>query len=157
MADIRSVFRSRYVVWAILALPSAAHGRGPCHRRHNPAPAAARQRRNRGAVDDRGDDDHAAQDVVPKPRWLGWLVWQRRALGVAAFFYAAFHTVLYLVDLGTLHRIAADFWKLGIWTGWAAFFIFIPLAITSNDATGCQADQTILEGRCIAGSTPLQS
>jgi len=27
-----------------------------------------------------------------------------------------------------------EFSQLGIWTGWIAFFIFIPMALTSNDA-----------------------
>ena len=71
--------------------------------------------------------------AFPKVRWLAWLARQRRGLGVAAFGYAAFHTVLYLVDMETLRNIVAEFWALGIWTGWAAFAIFIPLGATSND------------------------
>ena len=64
------------------------------------------------------------------PRWLKK---NRRYFGVAAFFYAAFHTVLYIIDEGTMARIVADIPKLYIWTGWIAFIIFIPLAITSTD------------------------
>lgn len=71
--------------------------------------------------------------MFPKVRWLAWLAQRRRALGVAAFGYAALHTVLYLVDMGTLRSVLAEFWTLGIWTGWAAFAIFLPLAVTSND------------------------
>ena len=66
--------------------------------------------------------------------WTRWLMQRRRALGVAAFGYAAFHTLLYVVDMGSLKDMLAEFWALGIWTGWAAFAIFIPLAVTSNDA-----------------------
>ncbi len=66
--------------------------------------------------------------------WTRWLMRRRRALGVVAFGYAAFHTLLYIVDLGSLRDMLAEFWALGIWTGWAAFAIFIPLAVTSNDA-----------------------
>ena len=65
--------------------------------------------------------------------WTRWLMRRRRALGVAAFGYAAFHTMLYIVDMGSLRDMLAEFWALGIWTGWAAFAIFLPLAITSND------------------------
>ena len=71
--------------------------------------------------------------MFPKVRWLAWLAGRRRALGVAAFGYAALHTVLYLVDMETLRNVLAEFWALGIWTGWAAFAVFLPLAVTSND------------------------
>lgn len=68
--------------------------------------------------------------------WRGprWLVRNRRYFGVAAFGYAAVHTVLYVVDLGTMQRILDEAPRLDIWTGWAAFAIFIPLAATSMDA-----------------------
>ncbi len=66
-------------------------------------------------------------------RWTRWLMRRRRPLGVAAFGYAAFHTLLYVVDMGSLKAMLAEFWALGIWTGWVAFAIFIPLAVTSND------------------------
>jgi sulfoxide reductase heme-binding subunit YedZ len=67
--------------------------------------------------------------------WRGprWLQKNRRYFGVAAFFYALAHTVLYLVDLGTVQRAMADLPKLSIWTGWIAFLIFVPLAVTSSD------------------------
>lgn len=70
-----------------------------------------------------------------KARWVQWLLVRRRALGVAAFFYALLHTLLYVLDLGVLQDMLDEFWALGIWTGWAAFAIFIPLAITSNHAS----------------------
>lgn len=67
--------------------------------------------------------------------WRGpaWLKKNRRYFGVAAFFYALAHTVLYVIDLGTLQKVMFDLPKLSIWTGWVAFFIFVPLAITSSD------------------------
>jgi sulfoxide reductase heme-binding subunit YedZ len=70
----------------------------------------------------------------PRP-WLSWLIQRRRALGVAAFAYAAIHLAFYLIDMGNLDDILAEFWALGIWTGWAAMLLFIPLALTSNDAS----------------------
>lgn len=70
----------------------------------------------------------------PKP-WLNWLVKRRRALGVASFIYAVMHLVFYLIDMGNLDDIIAEFWALGIWTGWAAMLLFVPLAMTSNDAS----------------------
>jgi methionine sulfoxide reductase heme-binding subunit len=70
--------------------------------------------------------------VGPKP-WLNWLVQRRRAIGVAAFAYAVLHLIFYLIDMGNLGDIIAEFWALGIWTGWAAMLVFVPLALTSND------------------------
>ena len=70
--------------------------------------------------------------LFPKAGWLYWLSRRRRYLGVAAFAFAAAHTLLYIIDMGALQPILAEFWALGIWTGWAAFIIFVPLALTSN-------------------------
>ena len=67
--------------------------------------------------------------------WLSWLIQRRRALGVAAFAYATLHLVFYIVDMGNLDDIVAEFLALGIWTGWAAMLLFVPLAVTSNDAS----------------------
>lgn len=67
--------------------------------------------------------------------WRGplWLKKNRRYFGVAAFFYALFHTVLYLIDTGTLAKVLDELPRLDIWTGWLAFLIFIPLAVTSTN------------------------
>ena len=73
--------------------------------------------------------------LFPKAGWLVWMAKRRRWIGVAAFCYAALHTLYYIIDMGALKPILDEFWALGIWTGWAAFAIFIPLAITSNDAS----------------------
>jgi sulfoxide reductase heme-binding subunit YedZ len=37
--------------------------------------------------------------------------------------------------MGSLDDILAEFWALGIWTGWAAMLLLVPLAATSNDAS----------------------
>ncbi|MEH6647688.1 sulfite oxidase heme-binding subunit YedZ [Sulfitobacter sp.] len=68
--------------------------------------------------------------------WRGprWFMKRRRHIGVAAFAYAAFHTLLYLVDKGGAAATVNEISKLYIWTGWLAFVIFVPLAITSTDA-----------------------
>ena len=66
-------------------------------------------------------------------RWLNWLVARRRAIGVAAFGYALLHLVFYLIDMGNLDDILAEWLAPGIWTGWAAFALMLPLAVTSND------------------------
>jgi len=73
--------------------------------------------------------------MFPKNGFWIWMLRRRRYFGVAAFAYAAFHTVLYLIDMGSLQAVLGEFWAFGIWTGWLAFFIFLPMAITSNDAS----------------------
>jgi methionine sulfoxide reductase heme-binding subunit len=67
--------------------------------------------------------------------WPRWLVHHRRDLGVAAFVYAALHTIVYVIDRGTLDRIVEAVPQTEIWTGWLATLIFVPLAVTSNDAS----------------------
>ena len=70
----------------------------------------------------------------PRP-WLNWLVQRRRYFGVASFLYALLHLAFYLIDMEYLDDILAEFWALGIWTGWAAMLLFVPLAVTSNGAS----------------------
>jgi sulfoxide reductase heme-binding subunit YedZ len=82
-----------------------------------------------------------AMMVTPLVMLLGasgftrWLMRQRRYLGVAAFGFAALHTVFYLAAEGTLAKILGEALEPGILTGWLAFLIFVPLAVTSNDAS----------------------
>ena len=71
--------------------------------------------------------------LFKKAVWPRWLMKRRRYLGVAAFFYALLHTVLYLVDEGAMAFSGSEISKLYIWTGWLAFLIFVPLAVTSID------------------------
>ena len=71
--------------------------------------------------------------LFPKARAPRWLMKRRRYLGVAAFAYALAHTVLYLADLGLIAFTSVEITKTAIWTGWLAFLIFVPLAITSTD------------------------
>ena len=68
--------------------------------------------------------------------WRGpqWLKKNRRYLGVASFGYALLHLVFYLGDKGSLARILGELDRAYIWTGWLAFAIFVPLALTSMDA-----------------------
>lgn len=73
--------------------------------------------------------------LFPKARFLVWIAKRRRWIGVAAFGYAVLHTVFYVVDMGSIQLIIDEFWALGIWTGWGAFAIFVPLAVTSNNAS----------------------
>ena len=74
--------------------------------------------------------------------WIRWLLRHRRALGVAAFGYALLHLILYLLDMETVRNVLAEIGALGIWTGWVAFLLFLPLALTSNDTS-----MRVLKGR----------
>lgn len=67
--------------------------------------------------------------------WRGplWLKKNRRYLGVAAFAYGVLHVIFYVIDKGSLDRIINELPRFYIWTGWIAFAIFIPLAVTSFD------------------------
>ena len=64
-----------------------------------------------------------------------WLVRYRRDLGVASFGYAALHTVVYLWRKGDLPIIWGEASTPYILAGWLALGLFVPLAITSNDAS----------------------
>lgn len=68
--------------------------------------------------------------------WRGprWLKKNRRYFGVAAFAYALLHTGFYLIDKATLETVLRELPRFYIWTGWVAFAIFIPLAVSSMDA-----------------------
>jgi len=67
--------------------------------------------------------------------WRGprWLVKNRRYFGVAAFAYAAAHTLFYVIDKASLSRVLTETTRFDIATGWLAFLIFLPLAATSMD------------------------
>ena len=73
--------------------------------------------------------------VFPGARWLVWLRRRRRAIGVAAFGYAVLHLLFYFLDMETLRNVLAEVSATGIWTGWIAFLLFVPLAFTSNNVS----------------------
>jgi sulfoxide reductase heme-binding subunit YedZ len=70
--------------------------------------------------------------IFGSARWTAWLVERRRYLGVATFGYAALHTAVYLARKGP--DALAEAMEPGLLTGWLAFAVFVPLAITSNDS-----------------------
>ena len=70
--------------------------------------------------------------MFPKSRITRWLVRNRRFFGVSAFAYTLLHTIFYLMEY-PFSQILTEAPELTILTGWIAFFIFIPLAITSTD------------------------
>ena len=129
---MKTVINSLYFTWGVLALPSIPmlvgliNGASPGQLLHPTGEFAARFM-------------IIAMMITPLSmlfsgsRVLKGLLRRRRALGVAAFMYAAAHTLFYVIDLGGLQPILAEFWTLGIWTGWFAMAIMVPLAVTSNN------------------------
>ena len=76
--------------------------------------------------------------VTPVRKIWGWneLVKYRRMLGLFAFFYAGLHLVTYSIFDKSLNlsAIGADVWQRPfIAVGMLAFFILIPLAVTSTN------------------------
>jgi len=71
--------------------------------------------------------------AFPTSAWAKQLLKYRRAIGVASFGYAGFHLWVYLVRKADIDRIITEGLGLDILTGWTAFFIFVPLALTSNN------------------------
>lgn len=73
------------------------------------------------------------QLMFPGKVFARWLIKHRRYLGVACFAYAALHTVVYLYKVRSWPGILDDAQRPEFWTGWASLFIFLVLAMTSND------------------------
>jgi sulfoxide reductase heme-binding subunit YedZ len=71
--------------------------------------------------------------LLPEARWPRWITAHRRALGVASFAYAAFHTLTYLQRKWGYGYILNEAVEPDLLTGWIAFVIFLMLATTSND------------------------
>ena len=70
--------------------------------------------------------------IFPNSRTVAWFLQRRRYFGVASFSYAFVHVLFYFVGLNTLAQGLDEFLAPTILTGWLAFFIFVPMAITSN-------------------------
>ena len=68
----------------------------------------------------------------PLHRLAFWLQKRRRAIGVAAFAYTAFHTVFYIREIGSLELVLLNSLDHELLTGWIAMFLFTVLALTSN-------------------------
>ena len=71
--------------------------------------------------------------LFPRFHPLRWLMRRRRYLGVAAFGYGLLHAIAY-VAYKSPALIASEALEPALLTGWLAFIIFVPLALTSNDA-----------------------
>ena len=72
--------------------------------------------------------------LLPGRGVIQWLRRQRRAVGLAAFGYGVLHLVFYLIAMGTRDAVLAEIGATGIWTGWFALALLVPLALTSSNA-----------------------
>ena len=129
---MKSVFNSPYFFWLVLAIPSIPMTMGLVSGAeaesllHPTGEFAARFMIIAMIIS-------PFRLMFPKNRFWLWMMRRRRYLGVAAFCYALAHTILYVIDMESLVNVLGEALLLGIWTGWLAMFIFIPLAFTSND------------------------
>lgn len=73
--------------------------------------------------------------LLPRSAPVIWLVRRRRAFGVAGFAYALLHFAFYAAEMETVANVLDEVELPGIWTGWAALLLLLPLAATSNDAS----------------------
>ena len=130
---MRAIFNSPYFLWALLCVPAIpmtlgvlSGGPDVFHKLLHPTGEFAARFMIIAMM--------ATPLKLALPGWRGprWLVRNRRYFGVAAFAYALAHTIFYLIDVG-LAGALGEATMLAIWTGWLAFLIFVPLAITSND------------------------
>ena len=64
---------------------------------------------------------------------LRWLQKRRRYIGVAAFGYAALHTLFYIREIGSAELIFLELEEISLAVGWVAVIILVALAATSND------------------------
>ena len=140
MVRIRKALNSRYFIWAALSIPSipllvgllAGYANGELVETAEEIRGFAGQMAAILMV--------VALLLSPllqlrRLSFLRWLMQRRRYLGVAAFSYAAVHVALYLLALDSLGEGIADLGAPEIALGWLAFFIFIPLAVTSNQVS----------------------
>lgn len=70
--------------------------------------------------------------LFPKTKVSRWFLRNRRFFGVATFAYALLHTLFYVLE-EPLSKQMDEFFKVSYFTGWIAFFIFLPLAVTSTN------------------------
>lgn len=130
--SIQSVFRSKYILWAILAFPGIMITNG----------LISGQLSYDQFMHISGEMSVRALIftfmatpltlMLPGKRFSKWLMRNRRYFGVASGLYGVYHTLYYLFYID-LQQILGEFFDLAIITGWIAIFIFIPLLITSND------------------------
>jgi methionine sulfoxide reductase heme-binding subunit len=131
---MRTILNNRISFWALLAIPAAlillSLMRGQAEMMDVVAPSGEWSARFMIAAMMIGP----LADLLGSGPAMRWLIVRRRALGVAAFCYAAVHLIFYIIDMGAFQEVWNELPLPGIWTGWAALTLMLPLALSSNDA-----------------------
>jgi sulfoxide reductase heme-binding subunit YedZ len=134
MAALKNILNSKHILWLILAVPAIGMilgyiSNGNAHEiLHGSGEFAARFMIIAMIIS-------PLRLLLATARLPLWLLARRRYFGVAAFGYVAIHTLFYLIDKGTASAILRELSRPDIAAGWLAFGLFVPLAITSNDAS----------------------
>ena len=71
--------------------------------------------------------------LLPRSAAVAWLLRRRRWIGVAAVGYASLHMAVFVLSIGRLDWIVQGLAWASMWTGWLAFLLLAPLAVTSSD------------------------
>jgi len=127
-----SVFDNRYLIWALLAVPALwlswpilATGLVPPGYLVHTGEWSARLLILTLAIS-------PLKMLLPKSRFVQWVLRRRRWFGVASFAYAAIHTVFYVWDAQLLSWILFVAGRLYAWNGWLAAALMLLLALSSN-------------------------
>ncbi len=75
------------------------------------------------------------RELVGPRRWMLSLIRNRRAIGVAAFFYLLLHLGFYVADMASLDAILDEALIPSMLAGWLGLAMLVPPALTSNDAS----------------------
>lgn len=131
----KTFLNSKYLLWAFLALPFLGLANGLRDRDlfygeilHVSGVVSARLLLLTLAIT-------PLRLIFSHASWLNWLLQRRRYFGVAAFMYAALHTLVYLDRKAGSGLVLQEARHFSMWSGWLAMAIFVPLAMTSNDAS----------------------
>jgi len=73
--------------------------------------------------------------ALPRAALPMWLMRRRRDFGIAVFGYALLHLAVYLARKQQFDIIWSEGTQMDLLTGWIAMALFLPLALTSNDAS----------------------
>jgi len=73
--------------------------------------------------------------LFKKNEFLRWMNRQKRIFGVFTFIFSSVHLTGYFIENDTAQAVFSDLSEPMVLFGWIAFLIFIPLAITSNNAS----------------------
>lgn len=133
MRSLKGAFKSRYLLWFLLAVPGLIstfqYQTGSLYYGeyiHVTGEFSVRLLMLTMAIT-------PLRMMFPNHRWPVWLMKRRRYFGVATFGYAAPHLVAYLVKIGAFGKIATEALEPGMMTGWIAMIVFTILAVTSNN------------------------